>query len=114
MSPILAYLNFQWDFLLETDTSQQGLGAVLSRVQPDDQSHPIAYASRRLAPTHKNYRITDLETLAVVWSASHFHYYLYGHKGTVYNDHSSVKAVLETMSKWSTCSLVDQSIWSMH
>ena len=40
----------------------------------------------------------DLETLAVVWAISHFHYYLYGHCVTVYTDHSAVKAVLETAS----------------
>ena len=97
-SPILAYPNFQRDFVLETDASHQGLGAVLSQVQSDGRSHPIAYASRGLTPAEKNYGITDLETLAVVWSISHFHYYLYGHKVTVYSDHSAVKAVLETSS----------------
>jgi len=35
---------------------------------------------------------------AVVWSISHFHYYLYGHKVTIYTDHSAVKSVLETSS----------------
>ena len=97
-SPILAYPNFQRDFILETDASLQGLGAVLSQVQPDNRSHPIAYASRELTPAEKNYGITDLETLAVVWSISHFHYYLYGHRVTVYTDHSAVKSVLETSS----------------
>ena len=65
------------------------------QVQPDGRSHPIVYASRGLTPA-ENYGITDLETLAVVWSISHFHYYLYGHKVTVYTDHSAVKSVLET------------------
>ena len=97
-SPILAYPNFQQDFVLETDASHQGLGAVLSQVQSDGRSHPIAYASRGLTPAEKNYGIADLETLAVVWSISHFHYYLYGHKVTVYTDNSAVKAVLETSS----------------
>ena len=60
--------------------------------------HPIAFASRALAPAEKNYGITDLETLGVVWAISHFHYYLYGHCVTVYTDHSTVKAVLETAS----------------
>ena len=44
----------------------------------------------------RNYSITELETLAVVWSVSHFKAYLYGHEVTVYSDHSAVKAVLET------------------
>ena len=59
-------------FVLETDASIDGLGAVLSQTQEDGKLHPIAYASRALTPGEKNYGITDLETLAVVWSLSHF------------------------------------------
>ena len=40
--------------------------------------------------------MTELETLAVVWALNHFHAYLYGNEVTVYTDHSSVRAVLET------------------
>ena len=58
--------------------------------------HPVAFASRALSPPERNYSITELETLAVVWAVSHFHSYLYGHRVTVYTDHSAVKAVLET------------------
>jgi len=96
--PVLAYPNFDVDFVLETDASHQGLGAVLSQKQEDGKLHPIAYASRALSGAEKNYGITNLETLAVVWAVSHFHYYLYGHCVTVYTDHSAVKAVLETTS----------------
>ena len=46
----------------------------------------------------KRYGITELETLAVVWSMQHFHAYLYGHEVNVFTDHSAVKAVLETTS----------------
>ena len=59
------------------------LGAVLLQYQTDGLPHPVAYASRALLPSESNYGITDLETLAVVWALSHFHYYLYGHKVTV-------------------------------
>ena len=47
------------------------------------------------SPTEKCYGITELETLAVVWAVSHFHYYFYGHNATIYTDHTAVKAVLE-------------------
>ena len=62
--------NFGVDFVLETDTSHQGLGAVLSQRQEDGKLHPIAYASCALSGAEKNYGITDLETLAVVWAIS--------------------------------------------
>jgi len=67
-------------------------------MQDDNRLHPLAYASRSLSTTEKQYGITELETLAVVWTISHFHAYLYGNDVTVYTDHSTVKAVLETPS----------------
>lgn len=58
--------------------------------------HPVAYASRSVLKSKKNYPITDLETLAVVWGVTHFRYFLYGHNVTIYTDHAAVKAVLRT------------------
>ena len=95
-APVLTYPNFDDDFVLETDASVMGLGAVLAQIQSDGFPHPIAFASRALSPSERNYGITDLETLAVVWALSHFHYYLYGHKVTVITDHTAVKAVLDS------------------
>ena len=94
-APVLAYPEFSRDFILETDASILGLGAVLSQQQEDGDTHPVAYASRSLAPAEKNYSITELETLAVVWAFSHFRAHLYGHHVTVFTDHSAVKSILE-------------------
>ena len=97
-APILAYPDFEEEFVLETDACVKGLGAVLSQRQESGQVHPIAFASRALSPAEKNYSITELETLAVVWSVQHFRAYLYCHDVTVVTDHSAVRAVLETLS----------------
>ena len=95
-APVLAYPSFDKPFVMETDASIAGVGVVLSQPQKDGQLHPVAYASRSLSAPERNYAITELETLAVVWAIAHFHSYLYGHSVTVYTDHSAVKAVLET------------------
>ena len=95
-APILAYPDFSLGYFLETNASIHGLGAVLSQKQPDGRIHPVAYASRGLTPAERNYGITELETLAVVWAFSHFNHFLYGNTVTVYTDHTSVKAVLES------------------
>ena len=97
-APVLAFPNFDKSFVLETDASIKGLGAVLSQQQEDGQLHPVAFASRALSQQEKNYSVTDLETLAVVWAVSHFHAYLYGHDVEVRTDHSAVKAVLSAPS----------------
>ena len=65
-SPVLVYPCLNKDLIFETDTSIMGLGAVLSQHQTDGLPHPIAFASRALAPAERNYGITDLETLTVV------------------------------------------------
>ena len=92
--PLLAYPNFDKDFTLETDASKLGLGAILSQYQDDQKLHPVAYASQSVSASEANYAITDLETLAVVWAVTHFHYYLYGHNVTIITDHAAVKAIL--------------------
>lgn len=97
-APILVYPNFDLPFVLETDASIQGLGAILSQKQRDGLVHPVAYANRALLPAERSYSISELETLAVVWAIQYFLAYLYGHQVTVITDHSAVKAILQTPS----------------
>ena len=47
-APVLAFADFEKPFLLETNASSCGLGAVLSQKQDDDKYHPVAYDSREL------------------------------------------------------------------
>ena len=82
--------------MLETDASIDGVGAVLGQYQDDRTLHPISYASRALSRSERNYSITELETLAVVWAISHFRHFLYGKRVAVFTDHTAVKAVLKT------------------
>ena len=82
-APVLHYPSFDHPFVLKTDASINGIGAILSQAQDKGQRHPVAYASRSLTAAERNYSITELETLAVVWSVTHFHSYLYGHQVTV-------------------------------
>ena len=76
-SPVLAFTNYTNDFLLETDASKEGLGAVLSQKQEDRQFHLVAYGSRALTTHEKNYHSTKLEFLALKWAVmEHFREYL--------------------------------------
>ena len=76
-APILAFPDFNKPFLLETDASGRGLGAVLSQKQADGQYHPIAYASRVMNETEQRYHSNKQEFLALKWAVTEqFHEYL--------------------------------------
>ena len=76
---ILAYANYQKKFILDTDASDHGLGAVLYQLDDNNKKSVIAFASRSLNPTEKNYPAHKLEFLALKWVVTNkFHEYLYG------------------------------------
>ena len=76
-APILAFPDLDQPFLLETDTSGKGLGAVLSQKQADGQYHPITYASRVMNETEQMYHSNKQEFLALKWAVTEqFHEYL--------------------------------------
>ena len=66
-APVLTFADFQKPFLLETDASSCGLGAVLSQQQDDGKYHPVVYASQELKGGEKKYHSSKLEFLALKW-----------------------------------------------
>ena len=67
---VLAFADFKKPFLLETDASIEGLGAVLSQKQDDGRYHPVAYASRCLKGGELKYHSSKLEFLALKWAVT--------------------------------------------
>lgn len=90
-APVLAHPDYEKEFLLYTDASIEGLGAILAQNADDGKEHPIAYISRSLSPAEKNYIITELECLAIVWPVKKLHPYLDGVKFTLVTDHSALQ-----------------------
>ena len=76
-APILAFPDFNKPFLLETDASGRGLGAVLSQKQADGRYHPIGYAGCVMNETEQRYHLNKQEFLALKWAVTEqFHEYL--------------------------------------
>lgn len=92
-SPILAYPRRHGKFILDTDASKVGIGAVLSQVQ-DGEEKVIEYYSKVLTKPERNYCVTRKELLAIVKSVDHFHKYLYGREFLIRTDHAALSWLL--------------------
>ena len=89
-APILVFPDFSLTFVLDTDASDIGIGAVLSQLQEDGSERVIAYASRVLTRPECRYCVTRKELLAVVFFTRHFRAYLLGRKFCLRTDHGSL------------------------
>ena len=89
-APVLPYPDPKLPYLLDTDASAEGIGAVLSQVK-DGKEHVVAYYSAKFTRPERNYCVTRKELLAVVKSLEHFHPYLYGAEFTVRTDHAALQ-----------------------
>ena len=88
-APILVYPDFSRPFILDTDASNDGIGAVLSQ-EYDGSERVVAYASRTLNKSERKYSVTRKELLAVVVFTQHFRTYLLGQPFKLRTDHGSL------------------------
>ncbi len=93
--PILDYPNYDKPFILITDASGYGVGAVLAQRNDQNKEIVIAYASKSLTPAQQNYPITEQECLAIIWGIQHFHKYLKCQTFKVITDHSALKGLMK-------------------
>ena len=89
-APILAFPTETGLCVLDTDTSNFGLGGVLSQVQ-NDQERVVAYCSRALRPSQRRYCTTKREMLAAVAMCIQFRSYLRGARFTLRTEHMSCR-----------------------
>ena len=96
-SPILAYPNYDKPFILETDASLKGLGAVLSQEDDNGNFHIISYASHTIKPYKRSmwkYSSAKLELLALKWAiCDKFRDYVIGSWFTVLTDNNPLTYV---------------------
>ena len=90
---LLVYPNFVVSFLLQTDTSRDAIGAILSQII-NGQEKIVAYASRCLSKSEKKYGINNKEGLPVIFGVKHYCPYLHGSRFTIETNHASLCALI--------------------
>lgn len=89
-APVLALPDFSQPFILETDASGIGVGAVLGQ-----NGHPNAYFSKKLVPRMQKQSAYIRELLAITEALAKFRYYLLGNKFIIRTDQRSLKSLLD-------------------
>ena len=95
-SPVLKSPNLSQPFILQTDASDRGVGAVLgqavlSQICSDGKEHPVSYYSRKLLPREERYATVEKECLAIKLAIHAFRVYLLGRPFVVQTDHRSLE-----------------------
>ena len=74
-------------YILRTDASDQGVGAILLQEFPEGE-FPIAYASKKILTRERNYSVIERKCLAIVFGVKKFQKYLYGKEFILQTDHA--------------------------
>lgn len=87
---LLTHPDFNIKFCIQTDASLIGIGAELFQIDQFGERNTIAFASRTLLPAEKNYSITELELLGIIFACQKFRIYILGYPVDVYTDHQAL------------------------
>ena len=88
-APVLAYYDVTKPVTIQCDASQTGLGAALLQ-----NGHPVAYSSRALTATERNYAQIEKELLAIVFACEKFDQYIFGKSDVVVeSDHKPLETI---------------------
>ena len=110
---LLVHCEVNRELRLACDAPSYGLGAVISHVKDDGQERPIAYGSRILSPSEKNYSQIEREALSIIFGVKTFHQCLYGRKFTLITDHKPLLAVLGPTSLVPTLAAARMQRWAI-
>jgi hypothetical protein len=87
---VLALPYFTQPFVLECHASGTWIGAMLMQ-----NSHPIAFESRKLRVYERHYSIYDKDILAIMHALAKFKQYLVGNMFKIKTDHNSLKFLMD-------------------
>ena len=110
---VLIHFDSNQDIILSVDAPAYGVGAILAHKMPNGSERPVAFASRTLSCSEKNYSQIEKEALACVFGVKIFHQYLYGHHFTLITDHKPLIQLLNGQSAISTQASARIQRWTL-
>ncbi|CAM4707096.1 unnamed protein product [Lepidochelys kempii] len=89
--PVLRAPDFDKPFLVTTDASERGVGAVLMQKGPDQEFHPVVFLSKKLSERESNWSVTEKECYAIVYALEKLRPYVWGRRFHLQTDHAALK-----------------------
>ena len=112
-SNVLAHYDPQLPLKMAADASAYGIGAVISHQYQDGTERPIAFASRTLTSSERNYAQLEKEALALVYGMKQFHAYLYGRRFVLVTDHKPLLTILSPSHSIPTLAAARLQRWAL-
>ena len=91
---VLVNPDFEKPYILYTDASDIGMGAVLTQNHGDEE-RPITYISQHFSPRERKYSTIEKEMAAIIWALDKLRLYLYGSHFSIKSDHRPLKWLLQ-------------------
>ena len=110
---VLSHHDVNLPIKLACDASSYDIRAVLSYFMQGGEECPIAFASRTLSASEKNYAQLEKEAQSIIYGVKKFHQYLFGRKFALVSDHKTLLTTFGPKSPVPTLAAARPQRWSL-